>query len=74
DADETDQDEDELTRRGFERETRAGRLVSEDEGFGDDEEPDAVARDTGVDAGGASAEEAAVHRVDDPNDPGDRQV
>jgi hypothetical protein len=68
------EDEDELTRRGFERETRAGRLVSEDEGFGEDDEPDAVARDAGVDAGGASAEEAAVHRVDDPNDPGDRRL
>lgn len=64
-------DEDELTRRGFERERRAGRLVAHDEGLGEDEEPDSVAWDAGIDAGGASAEEAAVHLVDDPNGPGD---
>jgi hypothetical protein len=68
---EADTDEDELTRRGFEREPRAGRLVASDEGFGTDDEPDAVASDAGVDAGGASAEEAAIHVVDDPNGPGD---
>jgi hypothetical protein len=66
-----DDDEDELTRRGYEREPRAGRLVKPDQGFGPDDEPDAVAWDAGVDAGGASAEEAAVHVVDDPDGPGD---
>ena len=69
-ADEAD-DEDELIRRGYEREPRAGRLFEEDEGAHDDEEPDAVAWDAGVDGGGASAEEAAVHLVDDPNGVGD---
>ncbi|MEV6376320.1 DUF5709 domain-containing protein [Micromonospora musae] len=64
-------DEDELIRRGDEQDPRAGRLVSYDEGFGDDEEPDAVAWDAGIDAGAASAEEAAVHLVDDPNGMGD---
>jgi len=44
---------------------RAGRLVAEDEGAHPDEEADLVARDTGVDGGGASAEEAAMHVVDD---------
>jgi len=44
---------------------RAGRLVAQDEGAYPDEEPDLVARDVGIDAGGASAEEAAVHIVDD---------
>jgi hypothetical protein len=44
---------------------RAGRLVAQDEGAHPDEEPDLVARDVGIDAGGASAEEAAVHVVDD---------
>lgn len=44
---------------------RAGRLVAQDEGAHPDEEPDLVARDVGIDAGGASAEEAAVHIVDD---------
>lgn len=67
-------DEDELTRQGYEREPRAGRLVGEDEGLGEDSEPDEVARDVGVDAGGAGAEEAAVHLVDDPNSPGDRPL
>lgn len=64
-------DEDELIRRGFEGEPRSGRLLADDEGFGDDEEADAVGRDVGIDAGGASAEEAAVHIVEDPNGPGD---
>ncbi|MEU5565265.1 DUF5709 domain-containing protein [Micromonospora musae] len=64
-------DEDELIRRGDEQDPRAGRLVAYDEGFGDDEEPDAVAWDAGIDAGGASAEEAAVHLVDDPSGMGD---
>jgi hypothetical protein len=64
-------DEDELIRRGYERETRAGRLVADDEGVRADEQPDAVAWDAGVDGGGASAEEAAMHVVDDPDGPGD---
>ncbi|RZU73660.1 hypothetical protein EV384_2078 [Micromonospora kangleipakensis] len=65
------EDEDELTRRGSERETRAGRLVAYDEGLGEDEEADSVAWDAGIDGGAASAEEAAMHLVDDPNGPGD---
>lgn len=64
-------DEDELTRRGYEQDPRAGRLVATDEGFGEDEEAESIAWDAGVDAGGASAEEAAIHLVDDPDDPGD---
>ena len=63
-------DEDELIRRGYEREARAGRLVADDAGFGEDEQGDAVAWDAGVDGAGASAEEAAMHLVDDPNGPG----
>jgi Family of unknown function (DUF5709) len=43
---------------------RAGRLVAEDEGLEPSTEPDLVARDTGVDGGAATAEEAAVHVVD----------
>ncbi|GGR93150.1 hypothetical protein GCM10010169_41940 [Micromonospora fulviviridis] len=64
-------DEDELTRRGYEREARTGRLVADDAGLGEDEQADSVAWDAGVDGGGASAEEAAMHLVDDPNGPGD---
>jgi len=66
-----DDDEDELTRRGYEVDPRAGRLFAEDEGLGPDEETDAVAFDAGIDAGAATAEEAAVHLVDDPNGEGD---
>ena len=46
---------------------RAGRLVAEDEGLGPDEEPDLVAEDVGIDGAAASAEEAAVHVVDEEN-------
>ncbi|MCW2791146.1 MAG: hypothetical protein JWO76_244 [Nocardioides sp.] len=44
---------------------RAGRLVAEDEGVATDTEKDLVARDVGIDGAGASAEEAAVHLIDD---------
>jgi hypothetical protein len=44
---------------------RAGRLVAEDEGAHPDNESDLVARDAGIDGGAASAEEAAVHVVED---------
>jgi hypothetical protein len=44
---------------------RAGRLVDEDQGLGPDEEKDLVAEDVGIDGAGASAEEAAVHVIDD---------
>ena len=63
----SDEDEDELTRRGYDREPRAGRLVADD----DRGDVDAVAADVGIDGGAASAEEAAVHVVDDPNGEGD---
>ncbi len=64
-------DEDELTRRGYERESRTGRLVAPDGGFGEDKEAYSIAWDAGVDGGAASAEEAAMHLVDDPDGPGD---
>jgi Family of unknown function (DUF5709) len=44
---------------------RAGRLVAEDEGAHPDEEADLVAHDTGIAGGAATAEEAAMHVVDD---------
>ncbi|SRR6266581_607873 len=48
---------------------RAGRLVAEDEGAHLDAEADLVAHDAGIDGGAATAEEAAVHVVnDDDND------
>ncbi|HLL65438.1 MAG TPA: DUF5709 domain-containing protein [Micromonosporaceae bacterium] len=70
DADSAD-DEDELLRRGYDGEPRAGRLVADDQGFGEDTEADLVGRDAGIDGGGASAEEAAMHVVADPDGPGD---
>jgi uncharacterized protein DUF5709 len=68
--DDDDSDEDELTRRGYEEDPRAGRLVAEDEGLGADEDDQAFGEDVGIDYGAASAEEAAIHTVDDPNGPG----
>ncbi|HUZ53479.1 MAG TPA: DUF5709 domain-containing protein [Streptosporangiaceae bacterium] len=51
---------------GLEQEPRSGRLVAQDEGTHSDAEPDLVARDVGIDAGAATAEEAAVHTTDEP--------
>ena len=45
-------------------EERAGRMVGADEGF-PGRNDDVVARDVGIDGGAASAEEAAVHVVED---------
>jgi uncharacterized protein DUF5709 len=44
---------------------RAGRLVADDEGAHLDTEADLVAHDAGIDGGAATAEEAAVHVVDE---------
>lgn len=44
---------------------RAGRLVAEDEGAHADTEADLVANDAGIDGGAATAEEAAVHVVEE---------
>lgn len=55
---------------------RAGRLVTEDEESYEADDASLVARDdlvaydAGIDGGGATAEEAAVHEVDDDTDPG----
>ncbi len=44
---------------------RTGRLVAYDEGVGEDEDEDLVAFDVGIDGSAASAEEAAMHLVED---------
>lgn len=44
---------------------RAGRLVAQDEGAHPDVEAGLVAHDVGIDGGAATAEEAAVHVVED---------
>ena len=56
----------ELADSELEQEPRSGRLVAEDEGAHQDTEPDMVARDVGIDAGAATAEEAAVHTTEEP--------
>ena len=44
---------------------RAGRLVEPDEGLESDTEKDMIAYDAGISGAGASAEEAAVHLIDE---------
>jgi hypothetical protein len=44
---------------------RSGRLVDPDGGIGEDTESDLIGDDVGIDGSGASAEEAAVHVVED---------
>lgn len=44
---------------------RAGRLVDPDKGIGEDTESDLIGDDVGIDGAAASAEEAAVHVVED---------
>ncbi len=45
---------------------RAGRLVAPDGGIGPDYDAELVGEDVGIDGAGASAEEAAVHVIEDP--------
>jgi hypothetical protein len=44
---------------------RSGRLVAPDQGAHEDEDSEMYADDAGIDGAGASAEEAAMHVVDD---------
>lgn len=47
---------------------RSGRLVAPDAGFGPDHESEMWASDVGIDGGAASAEEAAMHIIEDDED------
>jgi hypothetical protein len=47
---------------------RAGRLVAPDQGVGDDVDPELIGSDVGIDGAGASAEEAAVHIIEEPRE------
>ncbi len=47
---------------------RAGRLVAPDMGFGEDTEAELLAEDVGISGGAASAEEAAMHVIEDLED------
>ncbi|MCH0557420.1 DUF5709 domain-containing protein [Streptomyces sp. MUM 16J] len=49
---------------------RSGRLVAPDEGAHEDEEAALVATDVGIDGAAASAEEAAMHIVDEDSSSG----
>jgi len=61
--------ETEFPQRGEVGRARAGRLVAPDMGFGEDTEAELVAEDVGVSGGAATAEEAAVHIIEQaPND------
>jgi len=44
---------------------RTGRLVAQDQGSGADEDSELWATDAGIDGAGASAEEAAMHVIED---------
>ena len=44
---------------------RSGRLVDPNAGIGEDEEKDLIGDDVGIDGAAASAEEAAIHVIDD---------
>jgi len=57
--------DDDFTDDGEVGDARAGRLVDLDQGLGEDQEKDLVGDDVGIDDGAASAEEAAIHIVED---------
>ncbi|HYB36680.1 MAG TPA: DUF5709 domain-containing protein [Mycobacterium sp.] len=57
--------ETEFPQRGEVGRARAGRLVAPDRGFGEDTEAELVAEDVGISGGAASAEEAAIHIIED---------
>jgi hypothetical protein len=46
-------------------EQRTGRLLAPDEGSHEDVDAELVAEDEGIDGAGASAEEAAMHTIDE---------
>lgn len=71
DLDGDDLRDDDYAERGLSGARRAGRLVGLDNGMGIDDE--AMARDIGIDGAGASAEEAAVHIIEDLDLPEDDQ-
>jgi hypothetical protein len=63
-ADLDDEDDDTLD-DGEVGDARSGRLVAQNAGEGDDEDSDLWATDAGIDGAGASAEEAAMHVIDE---------
>lgn len=61
----TDVDDAEFRRKDEVGTRRAGRLVADDEGRYEDETSELIAEDVGIDGAAASAEEAAVHIIED---------
>ena len=60
-----DEEDDDNLDDGEVGDVRSGRLVAPDEGSAEDEDSELWAIDAGIDGAGASAEEAAMHVVDD---------
>lgn len=67
-AEETEDEFDDFIDDGEVGRERSGRLVDPNEGIGEDDESELVGDDVGIDAAAASAEEAAVHVVDSPDE------
>jgi hypothetical protein len=65
DADPYAEVDDDFVSDGEVGDRRAGRLVDPDAGLGEDTEKDLVGDDVGIDGAAASAEEAAMHIVED---------
>jgi hypothetical protein len=59
------EEEDDFLADGEVGDRRGGRLTAPDEGTGEDTVSELIADDVGIDGGGSSAEEAAVHVIDD---------
>jgi hypothetical protein len=68
--DEVVNDDDDFLDDGEVGNERAGRLVDPNEGIGEDTDKDLIGDEVGIDGAGASAEEAAVHVVDDTDNNG----
>jgi hypothetical protein len=60
-----DEESDDNLEDGEVGDARSGRLVAQDEGSGADEDSELWATDAGIDGAGASAEEAAMHIIDE---------
>lgn len=64
-ADDEDREYDDFLDDGQVGSRRSGRLVDPQEGIGEDDESELYGTDVGIDGAAASAEEAAVHVIDD---------
>lgn len=65
DQDVPEDDIDDVSDDGEVGDQRAGRLVESNDGSGEDTESELFGRDIGIDGAAASAEEAAVHVIED---------